>query len=157
MRYLSRTPAAQVVSPVQAGCPECRAGSSSGHLSALRERISRGDRDAFATLFDHTRGTVRAGIDARLPDPQYAVEVFTATYVEVWWLAGCRTGRDEDVLAWINRIAERRIADAREPGAPSELISGEAVDPHHLRSVRELSSLLGRPLNPSARSDLGRC
>ncbi|WP_433790804.1 hypothetical protein [Actinoplanes sp. CA-252034] len=157
MRPLSRTPAAQEVSTAEDGCAECSAGSLNGHLNALMAQISRGDRDAFVTLFDHTRGTVRASIDASLPDPQCAAAVFTATYVEVWWLAGCRTGRDEDVITWINRTAERRIADALAPCAPSELTSGETVDPHYSRSVQELSSLLGRPVNPLTRSDPGRC
>ncbi|MEU4557500.1 hypothetical protein AB0F72_03880 [Actinoplanes sp. NPDC023936] len=157
MRFSSRALATQKVSPVDAGCAACRTGSLNGHLSALMDQISRGDRDAFAILFDHTRDIVRSRIDSRLPDPRSVGAVFAATYVEVWWLAGCRTGRDEDVVAWINQIVGRRIADARPPSAPPERTSDEAVDFQYSRSVLELSSLLGRPADPLTPSDPGRC
>lgn len=142
-------------------CADCRSASLSAHLNALIDPISRGSRDAFVTLFDHTRGAVRAGIDARLRDSQTATAVFAGTYVEVWWLAGCHTSLNEDVITWIDRIAERRSAEAGQrpnPPAPSrEPASADVADPQHLRVALELSSLLGRPMDPLARIDLGRC
>ena len=133
-------------------CAECRTGSLKDHLSGLMGPISRGSRDAFVTLFDHTRDAIRAGIGSRLPDPRCAAAVFAATYVEVWWLAGCNTGPDADVLAWIDRIAERRSTEAQ-PNPPGD----DALGPQHLRAVLELSSLLGRPVDPLTNLDPGRC
>jgi hypothetical protein len=161
MHFVPRKIVVRPVPTVGSDCADCRAGSLGEHLSALMDPISRGSRDAFVTLFDHTRDTVRAGIDSRLRDPQSAAAVFAATYVEVWWLAGCHTGPDVDVIAWIDRIVERRSAEAGpdpDPPAPSEEPGpADAADPQHLRAALELSSLLGRPVDPLTRLDLGRC
>jgi hypothetical protein len=161
MRIVPRKIVVRPVPPAPADCVDCRTGSLREHLNALIGPISRGSRDAFVTLFDHTRGAVRAGIDSRLRDPQSAAAVFAATYVEVWWLAGCHTGPGVDVLAWIDRIAERRSAEAGPaPGTPAPSQEPgwvDAADPQHLRAALELSSLLGRPVDPLTRLDLGRC
>jgi hypothetical protein len=159
MRIVPRKIVVRHVPPVRADCADCRTGSLSEHLSALMAPISRGSRDAFVTLFDHTRGTVRAGINSRLRDPHSAAAVFAATYVEVWWLAGSHTDPEVDVIAWIDRIVDRRSAEAGpDPVAPSkEPGSVDAADPQHLRAALELSSLLGRPVDSLTRLDLGRC
>jgi hypothetical protein len=159
MRFVPRKIVVRPVPAVGADCADCRVASLGEHLSALMDPISRGSRDAFVTLFDHTRGAVRAGIGARLRDPQSAAAVFAATYVEVWWLAGCHTGPDVDVIAWIDSIVERRSTEARpDPGLPAPSTEpADAAEPQHLRAALELSSLLGRPVEPLARLDLGRC
>ncbi|MEU8655353.1 hypothetical protein [Actinoplanes philippinensis] len=161
MRIVPRKIVVRPVPTAAPDCADCRSTSLSAHLNALMDPISRGSRDAFVTLFDHTRGAVRAGIDSRLREPQAAAAIFAATYVEVWWLAGCHTGHDEDVLTWIDRIAERRSAEAGphpNPPAPSgEPASADVADPQHLRAALELSSLLGRSVDPLTRIDLGRC
>jgi hypothetical protein len=46
-----------------------------------------------------------------LGDPGRAAAIVTATYVEVWWLAGCQTDPDADVVRWIREIAERRAVE----------------------------------------------
>ncbi|GAA2864221.1 hypothetical protein Acy02nite_71850 [Actinoplanes cyaneus] len=156
-----RGPVVQQSPPALTDCAECRAACVDDHLRSLMDPISRGDRDAFVTLFDHTRAAVRATIDEELQDPQCAAAVFAATYVEVWWLAGCHIGSGTDVVGWINRIAERRSAEeqpcpASASSAPEPAI-GDAVDAQHLRALLELTSLLGRPLEPLTKLDLGRC
>jgi hypothetical protein len=157
MSVASRKLAAQKASPMEVGCAECQVRSLNGHLSELMQSISRGDRNAFVMLFEHTCGTVRASIDARLRDPQRAATVFAATYVEVWWLAGCHPGQEVDVVTWINRIVTRRSAETRPPSPSQEHMSGGAIDPKYLRPALELSSLLGRPVEPLTDIDLGRC
>jgi hypothetical protein len=105
--------------------------------SAAVEAISRGSHQAFAALFDRTAKTFAADLTARLPDPRRRVAVLAATYVEVWWLAGCRSDADADVVQWISHILERRIADTDR--APN--------DPGHSRAEHELADLLDRPID----------
>ncbi|MEV8509193.1 hypothetical protein AB0368_30755 [Actinoplanes sp. NPDC051475] len=113
--------------------------------------ISRGSQDEFVSLFEHTCGHVRARLDSRLRDQQLAVMVFAATYVEVWWLAGCHNGPDLDVLAWINKIVDRRVADALRRATPKAPLADAAqVDCAVTRARRaavELATLLGRPVD----------
>ncbi|HWS35812.1 MAG TPA: hypothetical protein VN408_24100 [Actinoplanes sp.] len=161
MQIVPRRTVVRSVPTAAADCADCRSASLSAHLNALMGPISRGSRDAFVTLFDHTRGTVRAGIDARVRDSQTAAAVFAGTYVEVWRLADRHTGPDEDIIAWIDRVAERRSAEAgpyQDPPTPArESASVDVADPHHLRVAVELSALLGRPVGHLTRLDLGRC
>jgi hypothetical protein len=161
MRFVPRKSVAQQAPPVPADCAECRTGSLNEHLNQLTEPISRGSRDAFVTLFDHTRAAVHASIDLRLQDPESAAAAFAATYVEIWWLAGCHTGPDTDVIGWIDHIVERRTAEAHpHPSPPTPLQEPtpvNAADPQQLRATLELSSLLGRPVDPPTHIDLGRC
>ncbi|MEU4222202.1 hypothetical protein [Actinoplanes sp. NPDC026623] len=106
------------------------------------EAISRGSRDAFAVLFDRTAGAIGAELTARLADPEQRVPILAATYVEVWWLAGCRSGAESDVTQWIRRILDRRIVDARRT-------MGRHVErePQPGRAELELAGLLGRPVD----------
>jgi RNA polymerase sigma-70 factor, ECF subfamily len=161
MRHVLPTTAVRQVSPAATDCAECRAGTPNDHLRSLTDSVSRGSREAFATLFDHTHVAVRAGIDERLSDPLSAAAVFAATYIEVWWLAGCHNGPDTDVIGWINHIAQRRGTEARPDSASAPTSSapttGGAVEAQSSRSLADLSSLLGRPVNPLTKIDLGRC
>lgn len=112
------------------------------------EAISRGSREAFVLLFDLTSGSVRAELVSRLPDADQAAVVFAATYVEVWWLAGCRSGSEIDVVQWVRQILYRRVADAH-PGAGRHrppAAAGPGDDPRPSYAERELAALLGRPV-----------
>jgi hypothetical protein len=61
----------------------------------------------------------------QVSDQQRAAGVLAGTFVEVWWLAGCHVDPDADVMAWIDEIVQRRIADSR-PGAP---LSADSAPP----------------------------
>lgn len=109
---------------------------------SIMEAISQGSLEAFVMLVDRTAGAVGAELTARLPDPEQRVPIFAATYVEVWWLAGCRSGAEPDVTHWIRRILDRRIADAhRDTGRQVE------TEPRPGRAELELAGLLGRPID----------
>ncbi|MEV0902744.1 hypothetical protein [Actinoplanes sp. NPDC049802] len=113
------------------------------HLeSTAMEAISRGSQQAFAGLFDRTAKTLAADLAARLTEPRQQTAVLAATYVEVWWLAGCRSNADADVTQWISRILERRIADSYR--APTDQAHHE---PGHSRAEHELAGLLDRPID----------
>jgi hypothetical protein len=103
------------------------------------EAISQGSKDAFAQLFDFTSGAVRAELLTHLKNADQAVAVFAATYVEVWWLAGCHSAAEVGVLEWIRHILRRRIADVTTALDP-------AVDLWPSHAEIELATLLGRPL-----------
>jgi hypothetical protein len=113
--------------------------------------ISRGSRDAFVSLFDRTSDAVRAELALRLSDVDRAATVFAATYVEVWWLAGCHSGPELDAMEWIRQILRRRIADV-EPNAGQRLRMPPAASDPAVVDLRpscaqlELASLLGRPI-----------
>jgi DNA-directed RNA polymerase specialized sigma24 family protein len=114
-------------------------GSEQDPFGTLLAQISYGDRDAFTRLFDETSGPLLDRIHAEVRDPQQAVAVLAATYVEVWWLAGCRPGREDDVATWIDQIARRRLRD----GTPR--INSRRYGPVLGYAVLELADLLGRP------------
>lgn len=110
--------------------------------SAAMEAISRGSHQAFAGLVDRTAKKLAADLAARLAEPRPRTVILAATYVEVWWLAGCRSDADADVAQWISRILERRIAD-------SCRVSTDRAhhDPEHSRAEHELAGLLDRPID----------
>jgi hypothetical protein len=109
---------------------------------ATIDAISQGSREAFTLLFEQTAGPVGAELAARFPDPDQCLRLLAATYVEVWWLAGCGTGAEPGVTDWIMRILQRRMADAtRSTGVPG------GGDPHRSYATMELADLLGRPVD----------
>ena len=122
--------------PAGAGPP-----SAENLESSIVEAISRGSQEAFVMLFDRTAGTIRSELTARLPDPEQRVPILAATYVEVWWLAGCHRGAEPDVTRWLGGILDRRIADAHR--ATGRHLDGE---PRPSRSELELADLLGQPI-----------
>jgi hypothetical protein len=104
----------------------------------LIRRISDDDRDAFVELFDHLSPRLLDALRSRLSSPYLAAAIVTATFVEVWWLAGFHVGRDSDVVAWIDRIAQRRVQEG--PPAITDVASLRARC-----AELELGALLGRP------------
>jgi hypothetical protein len=111
--------------------------------SALIDLISRGSVPAFAALVDRTSDAVRAELSVDPAFPARANELLAATYLEVWWLAGCRPARGDDVTAWIIGIARRRIAEASRGAAQRTATEG----PRPSYAELEIATLLGRPIN----------
>ena len=131
--------------PHDAPAPE--PGGSPERLRWLVRRISGDDGAAFVELFDRLSGPLYDRLRSRLSDPPRAAATITATFVEVWWLAGCHAGPDADVMVWINQIVERRVKK-------SEPTAAMVTGPAGLASVGsrsadlELAALLGRPALP---------
>jgi hypothetical protein len=123
-------------------------------LQHLITRIAAYDRAAFADLYDATSDRLRDQLQARLGDPAWAGRVLVATYVEVWWLARRHCDPGAGVVAWINGIAERRVAEG--PPVPPAL-DAATVNLGDLRARHaetELAALLGRPVvRPGCRPD----
>jgi hypothetical protein len=109
-----------------------------GSDAFLINAISRGSASAFIELFDRTAVAVRTALP---PGAGQWDEILAATYLEVWWLAGCHTGRDLDAVEWITGIARRRIAEVR---------IGAGHSPSGYARL-ELAALLRRPVDDLVR------
>jgi hypothetical protein len=114
--------------------------------SILIERISRGSVPAFAALFDRTSDAARAELTADLPGAGRAGEILAASYVEVWWLAGCRRTSRSDATTWITGIVRRRVAEAGR-AIPRQIRDAAMEDLRPSHAELEVASLLQRPVD----------
>lgn len=123
-------------------------------LRWLIRRIADDDRDAFVELFARCSGLVSRRLRRQVLDRYRVSVVLAGTFVEVWWLARCHVDPDTNVMAWIDEIVQRRVADSQ-PAAPS------AADPAspgpdllgavwRQRVELELAGLLSRRHSPPA-------
>ena len=113
--------------------------------SILIERISSGSLPAFATLFDRTSEAARAELAAGLPGTGRAGAILAASYVEVWWLAGCRRRPKLDATTWVTGIVRRRVADACRT-IPRQVRDAALEDPRPSYAELEVAALLRRPV-----------
>jgi hypothetical protein len=104
--------------------------------ATLVELISRGSVPAFDALFTRTLPAARAVLTTHLPGADRAGEVLAASYVEVWWLAGCHRAPEVDVTTWITGIVRRRAA---------ELPAGEGPRPSY--AELEFAAILRRSVD----------
>jgi hypothetical protein len=126
-------------------------GGGRDHLRWLIRRVAADDPAAFADLFYRVAGTIANMLHRRVPDQQTVVGIIAGTFVEVWWLAGGHVDPDADVLAWINEIVQRRVADSRPPAASADSAAVAFFAMSTLRAQRsevELIGLLRRRVTP---------
>ena len=107
----------------------------------LIELISRGNVPAFVALFDRTSEAVRALLAVDLTNAGQIRQILAASYVEVWWLAGCHRAPDVGVNGWIAGIARRRAAEGVRVPAEADL------GPRPTYAELEIVALLRRPLD----------
>lgn len=115
--------------------------------SDLIDLISRGSVPAFVALFDGTADVVRAELAHDLPGTTTRInEILAATYLEVWWLAGCHRKVPADVPGWITGIARRRFAEASRGTA---WCAGHTAleNPRPSYAELEIATLLRRPVD----------
>jgi RNA polymerase sigma-70 factor (ECF subfamily) len=105
----------------------------SGDLDALLRRVARGDRDAFATVYDLTKSRVFGLVVRVLRDAGYSEETTQEIYLEVWRTASEYDPAKGSGLAWLMTMAHRRAIDrvrAEQAGSRRESRYGAAnVDP----------------------------
>jgi hypothetical protein len=119
--------------------------------STLIGLISRGSVPAFVELFDRTSEGARAELAAHVPETSQRGEIFAASYVEVWWLAGCHHTPEVDATAWIAGIVRRRIEEAaRGMSRHGTHAASEGPRPSH--AELEIAALLGRPVDDLLRA-----
>jgi RNA polymerase sigma-70 factor, ECF subfamily len=74
-------------------------------------RVGRGDREAFAALYDLVAATVYGLARRVVRDPQLAEDVAQEALVEVWRLAPQFDPTKGKAMSWIATIAHRRAID----------------------------------------------
>jgi RNA polymerase sigma-70 factor, ECF subfamily len=82
-----------------------------GDLDALLRRVARGDRDAFAAVYDLTKSRVFGLVVRVLRDAGYSEETTQEIYLEVWRTASEYDAAKGSALAWLMTMAHRRAID----------------------------------------------
>ena len=105
----------------------------SSDLDALLRRVARGDRDAFAVVYDLTKTRVYGLVVRVLRDSGYSEETTQEVYLEVWRTASEYDSAKGSALAWLLTMAHRRAIDrvrSEQAGSRRESRYGAAnVDP----------------------------
>jgi len=83
----------------------------SNDLDALLRRVARGDNDAFAAFYDHTKSRVYGLVIRVLRDSGYSEETTQEVYLEVWRTASVYDSAKGSALAWLLTMAHRRAID----------------------------------------------
>jgi RNA polymerase sigma-70 factor (ECF subfamily) len=119
-------------------------------VDRLLGRVARGDRDAFAAVYDQVAGSVYGLVHRMVGDPARAERVTGEVLTEVWRTAAEFSPADGSGISWIMTIARRRtvghLRTARKPAGR------RARRPDLARLVQDISERagLGRPGKPDA-------
>lgn len=120
-------------------------------LETLLAAIARGDREAFASLYERTNGKLFGIVLRILKNRQISEDVLQDVYLKIWQKAGSYDASKGKPISWMATIARNRAIDLvraarpettmEEPGAEEEifhLASQKAtdVDPGELESLR---------------------
>jgi RNA polymerase sigma-70 factor (ECF subfamily) len=95
-------------SPKEASAPGANA---AGILSALLKRSGRGDKAAFAELYDATSARVYGLAVRVVRDPAQAEEVAQEAYLEIWRGSARFDDTRGSAIAWILTIVHRKAVD----------------------------------------------
>jgi RNA polymerase sigma-70 factor, ECF subfamily len=125
----------------------------SSDLDALVRRVARGDRDAFAAVYDLTSTRVYGLVMRVLRDPGYSEETTQEVYLVVWRTASQFDSAKGSALAWLMTMAHRRAVDrvrAEQAGSrresrygaatvepPSDVVADSAIAGDERRRVTE--------------------
>jgi RNA polymerase sigma-70 factor (ECF subfamily) len=116
-------------------------------VDRLLGRVARGDRDAFAAVYDQVAGPVYGLVQRMLGDPARAERVTAEVLTEVWRTASKFSPSDGSGISWIMTIARRRAVGAirKPPGR-------RAHRPDLAQIVKDISERAGldRPGKPEA-------
>ncbi|CAG7650185.1 ECF RNA polymerase sigma factor SigK [Actinacidiphila bryophytorum] len=83
----------------------------SGALETLLDRVSRGDKQAFETLYTAVAGAVFGLARRIVRDPAQSEEVAQEVLIEVWRRAARFDPRHGTAMAWIMTLAHSRAVD----------------------------------------------
>lgn len=87
------------------------AGSTASDLAPLLKLSARGDRQAFAELYDATASRLYGLVLRVVRDPAQAEEVTQEAYLEVWRTASRFDPTRGSVLSWLMTIGHRKAVD----------------------------------------------
>jgi RNA polymerase sigma-70 factor (ECF subfamily) len=119
-------------------------------VDRLLGRVARGDRDAFAAVYDQVAGPVYGLVHRMVGDPARAERVTAEVLTEVWRTAAEFSPADGSGISWIMTMARRRAAGylrtTRKPAGR------RARRPDLARLVEDISERAGldRPGKPDA-------
>jgi RNA polymerase sigma-70 factor (ECF subfamily) len=119
----------------------------SSDLDALVGRVARGDRDAFAAVYDLTKSRVFGLVVRVLRDAGYSEETTQEVYLEVWRTASQYDPAKGSALAWMMTMAHRRAVDrvrAEQAGSRRESRYGAATAERATDVVAD-SAIAGSP------------
>ena len=136
----------QNTSPPGPGWPD----TPGAAVDRLLGKVARGDRDAFAAVYDQVAGPVYGLMHQRVGDPARAERVTAEVLTEVWRTASKFSPSDGSGISWIMTIARRRavgfLRTTRKPAGR------RARRPDLAQIVQDISERAGlhRPGNPEA-------
>ena len=119
-------------------------------VDRLLGRVARGDRDAFAAVYDQVAGSVYGLVHRMVGDPARAERVTGEVLTEVWRTAAEFSPANGSGISWIMTIARRRTVGHLRTARKSA--GRRARRPDLARLVEDISERagLGRPGNPDA-------
>jgi len=98
--------------PAQAGAPHPGVPAGAGpELAELLQRSARGDRSAFAALYDATAARVHGLALRVVRDPAQAEEVTQEAFLEIWRTASRYDVSRGSAVSWLLTIAHRKAVD----------------------------------------------
>jgi len=98
--------------PAQAGAPHPEVPAGAGpELAELLQRSARGDRSAFAALYDSTAARVHGLALRVVRDPAQAEEVTQEAFLEIWRTASRYDVSRGSAVSWLLTIAHRKAVD----------------------------------------------
>jgi RNA polymerase sigma-70 factor (ECF subfamily) len=135
----------QNTGPAAPGWPD-----TPGGVDRLLGRVARGDRDAFAAVYDRVAGSVYGLVHRMVGDPARAERVTGEVLTEVWRTAAEFSPANGSGISWIMTIARRRTVGHLRTARKSA--GRRARRPDLARLVEDISERagLGRPGNPDA-------
>ncbi len=96
----------------QAGSPDPGVPAGAGtELAALLQRSARGDRAAFASLYDGTAARVYGLALRVVRDPAQAEEVTQEAFLEIWRTASRYDAARGSAVSWLLTITHRKAVD----------------------------------------------
>jgi RNA polymerase sigma-70 factor (ECF subfamily) len=98
--------------PAEAGAPQPGVPAGAGpDLADLLQRSARGDRDAFASLYDAAAARVHCLALRVVRDPAQAEEVTQEAFLEIWRTASRYDADRGSAVSWLLTIAHRKAVD----------------------------------------------
>ncbi len=98
--------------PASAGAPHPGVPAGAGpDLAELLQRSARGDRAAFATLYDATAARVHGLALRVVRDPAQAEEVTQEAFLEIWRTASRYDSGRGSAVSWLLTITHRKAVD----------------------------------------------
>ncbi len=140
---------------MRAAATEDQPGASrSGALENLLERVSRGDRDAFDSVYTVVAGSVLGLVRRVLRDPAQSEEVAQEVLIEVWRSAARFDSAQGSAMSWIMMLAHRRAVDRVRSAQASADREHKAAVRDHSPAFDEVSEQVERRLE---REQVRRC